>query len=293
MTKKSKKVSKKVGKKVAKQETQEQRAEVRSALARVSTLRPGLLVSLKSSVTGNVSYIRRDLEHENEKGKTYDKWETERTISDKKEWEAASQTRTAARIAITKVCARSAFGLLCPEERADEYEAAVVEARNIVEAFNEKAKLTRVQIFAIAGRIAPDDVEAVRAINSEVRDLMESMQEGLKNLDAKVVRDAAMKAKQIGSMLNPDAQARIQIAIDAARASAREIVRAGETGAKAIDKATIRKITEQRTAFLDLDGATEIAKPVGKSRAVDFTPEDDAAETRAAKPTTKQVELEL
>ena len=194
---------------------------------RTSTLRPGLLVSLKSSVAGNVSYTRRDLESEISKdGKAQAKWETERTITDVEEHEKAIKARNKARMTITRICSQSAFGLLCPEPAEAELEAAIAEARQITDAFNAEAKLSRVSLYVITGRIAPDDVEAVRAINSEVRELLDDMREGLQNLDVKAVREAASKAKSIGAMLSPDAAARIQIAIEAARTSARRIVQA-------------------------------------------------------------------
>jgi hypothetical protein len=47
-----------------------------------TTLRPGLLVSLKTSVTGNVLYARRDVEQEHtlDDGAKSATWETERTL---------------------------------------------------------------------------------------------------------------------------------------------------------------------------------------------------------------------
>jgi len=249
-----------------------------------STLRPGLLVSLKSSITGNVSYIRRDLEHaKGKRGEEKDKWETERTISDPVEHEAAVKCRTNARSVITKVCSHSAFGLLCPEDNAAELEEAVAEANKIVAAFNAEAKLSRVSVYVLTGRIAPDDVEAVKAINSEVRELLEDMATGLKNLDVKKVREAASKAKSIGSMLTPDAEVRIKMAIEVARESAKKIVKAGEQASMEIDNRAIRKITEQRVAFLDLDDAKEIAKPKEAARAVDLTPVQESKPKAKAK----------
>jgi hypothetical protein len=241
---------------------------------KTSTLRPGLLVSLKSSVRGNVRYHKRTLESRRvtKSGQEKERWETERTIDDKAEHEAAQQARTAARLCITGVCAWSAFGLLCPEDRSDELESAIAEARQIADVFNATAKLTRLHVYVITGRIAPDDVEAVRAINSEVRDLLEDMSRGVANLDVKAVREAANKARSIGMMLSPDASARIQIAIDTARSAARKIVKAGEQAARQIDKRAVRLIVEQRTAFLDFDQEQEVATPTVPGRVLDLLP---------------------
>jgi hypothetical protein len=262
-----------------------------------STLRPGLLVSLKTSIRGNVQYVRRDMKVEKKvlkNGEEHAKWETERTIANKAEHERACQTRSLCRMAITRPCASSAFGLLCPEALADELEQGIAESNRLVDEFNATAELTRLSVYVMKGKIAQDDVEAVKAINSEVRELLQTMEEGLKNLDAKSVREAASKAKNIGSMLAPDAEAKVRIAIDAARASATAIAKAGEQASLVVDTITIKKIAEQRTAFLDMGEAQEIATPRAKARAVDFAPEvveqltkADAARGKTYKPRRK------
>jgi len=243
-----------------------------------STLRPGLLVSLKTSIAGNVNYRTLTLEsdHITETGARQARWETERTVVDPQEHEAAIRARSLARSKIQCVCANSAFGLLCPESKASELEAAVAEARAIVDAFNAQAGLTRLSFNLIAGKIAPDDVEAIRAINSEMSDLMSSMAEGLANLDVSKVRDAANKARSVGAMLTDDAKERVQAAIEVARKAARAIVQAGEEGAVEVDRASIRKVLDARTAFLDLDDAGEVAPVQPVARPVDVTIETEA-----------------
>src|SRR6185312_4752964 len=195
----------------------------------IRTLRPGLLVALNTSMKGNISYGTREIEgtHINEAGEEVARWETTRIIIDPEEHEAAWRVRNQARKLIYQVCAKSAFGLLCPEDRAPELIAAIAESRAMIERFNSQAELTRVSVNVIFGRIAQDDVEAVRAISGELRDLLADMDEGLKNLDVKQVRDAAAKAKSVGEMLSPDARGRLEEAIKVARASASKIVKAG------------------------------------------------------------------
>jgi hypothetical protein len=244
----------------------------------LSTLRPGLLVSLKTSIRGNVNYKTLTLEgdHITETGERRARWETERTVTDPQEHEAAIRARSLARSKIQCVCANSAFGLLCPESKASELEAAVAEARRIVDAFNAQAGLTRLSFNLIAGKIAPDDVEAIKAINSEMSDLMASMAEGLSNLDVSKVRDAANKARSVGAMLTDDAKERVQAAIEVARKAARAIVQAGEEGAVEVDRVSIRKVLDARTAFLDLDDAGEVAPVQPVARPVDVTIETEA-----------------
>jgi hypothetical protein len=221
----------------------------------VSTLRPGYLVGLKTSVTGNVKYNKEIIEpeHKVRSGATRARWQTERTITDPEEHVKATQVRMKARMAIVNVCAKSAFGLLCPEENVPRLEAAIAEARKLANDFNRRSNLTRIGVYVISGRIARDDVEAARAINSEVREILANMAEGVKNLDAKKIRDSATRARNIESMIAPGEAGKIKTAIDKGRAAARKIVKAGEDAAQEVDREAIRAISSARTAFLDVD----------------------------------------
>lgn len=238
-----------------------------------STLRPGFLVSLKTSVHGNVQYKTTDIDNKKLKdGALKAKWETERTILDPVEHEAAIKCRSKVRSLITGVCSASAFGLLCPETAAEDLEAAIADARKEAERFNETAKLSRVQVYVIFGRIAQDDMEAVRAINSEVSELLKDMEDGVQNADIKVIREAANKAKSIAEMLNIEAKTQAQIAIDAARKVARTLAQA-EGKTVEVDRRAIRLIKESRSVFLDLDEQEEIATPKSKGRQVELATE--------------------
>ena len=236
-----------------------------------NTLRPGLLVALNTSVKGNVFYVKRTLEAEHETvGGLKAKWETERTISDAAEFERASQVRSKARSLITAACTKTAFGLLCPETGAADLDRAIDEARKLCDDFNRNASITRVHCFALTGRVASDDVKAVQAISGEVRGLIADMKDGLESLDVEKIRKAANEAKQIGNMLSPEAQVRIELAVKAVREQARKIVAAGETAAIVIDQRTIATLNEARTAFLDLDPAREVAEPTLVGRDIDL-----------------------
>jgi hypothetical protein len=237
-----------------------------------STIRPGLLVSLKTSVSGNVAYRKQDIEtdHVDADGARRAKWETERTVNDPAEFEEATKIRSKARSLIGGLCVASSFGLLCPLSRSAELSDAVREAQALASDFNARAKLTRVAVYVIAGQIAADDVEATKAINSEVRDLLDRMEAGVRNLDVEAIREAANRARSIGTMVSADASARLQKAIDTARSAARQIVKAGETAAAEVDARAIRAITESRVAFLDLDDANDVQTPSVTGRAIDF-----------------------
>jgi len=240
-----------------------------------STLRPGFLVSLHTTISGNVSYARRDIVSDTftADGKRYAQWETERTVNDPAEHERAEVARGAASNLIRGVCAKSAHGLLCPEFMADKLEKAIADARAIVDTFNRSAMITRIQISVLCGKIAQDDVTAMRAINQEVRNLLDAMQDGIRNFDVEKIRANAAKAKALDSMLSPAAAARIQDAVDAVRNAARRIVKAGEESALEVDRLSLVKLREARTAFLDLDDAQDVKAPSIETRGVDLTPE--------------------
>ena len=241
-----------------------------------STLRPGLLVGLSTSISGNVKYRTQVIEEEHvtEDGAEAARWETERTITDPAEHEAAKKARSKARQAIVRACAPTTFGLVCPEDRIPDLEAGLAEARRVADIFNSTASVTRLSVNVLTGRIASDEVEAVKAINSEVRDLLSAMENGIQKLDVQAIRDAADKAKSLGAMLSPEASERVQEVIDAARKQAVRFVKAGEQAAAELDQATIAKITEARAAFLDFDDAREVKTTVEQGLGLDLMPQE-------------------
>jgi len=245
----------------------------------ISTLRPGLLVSLSCTVSGNVTYRKTNQETVlDADGMSVVTWTTERTITDIAEHNAGTKARADARNAVTAACTHSAFGLLCPEANADKLESAIAKAREIAARFNDTAKLSRLNVYVITGRIAPDDVEAVRAINAQIRQLMATMETGIQNLDVTAVRKAANEARALGGMLTADAESRVAEAVKAARQAARKISKAGEQAAIAIDSETLARIGKARVSFLDLGDTVEIDAPVIPGRAVDLAPADDSSD---------------
>lgn len=256
-----------------------------------TTIRPGLLVSLNTSVQGNVTYRATTIEgeHETTDGAIKAVWETEKTITDPAEFKRATEVRSKARSLIGGVCVHSAFGYLCPEADAQLLQDRIAQAQQLAADFNATASLTRVSVRVIAGKIAADDVQAARAINSEVSDLLDKMARGVQAMDVEAIRDAASRAKQLGAMVTEDNSVRLQKAIDAARSAARQIVKAGETAAAEIDQRAIRAIMESRTAFLDFSEAQEIQDPTVTGRALDMEP--TPVETAPALVAAPQFEL--
>lgn len=269
-----------------------------------AVIRPGLLVSLKSTVSGGVTYERRDLDAPTEEeGKDVAKWETTRLIEDPAEHDRATKTRSRAVKEIRGLCSHTSFGLLCPETAEAELDAAVARAKLIAAEHNASAVHTKVEVFVLKGRIAASDAEAARAIGQEVAALIEGMNGAIDRLDPKAIKDAADKAKKMSSMLSPELASKVGDAVSTARAAARTIVRRVEKGgeAAAIVLADIQRgnIARARIAFLDLD-TPEASAAVGPAlpavdvrRFADLTGDDmeDASEPVSEEPVSEVAPL--
>lgn len=245
---------------------------------RVSILRPGLTVQVRTSITGNVKYRTQTLksDYTTEEGERKARWETERTVRDPAEHDAAVKARSAIRSRIQGVCIQSnAFGLSCLESKSAELDAAIAEADAVATEFNQSAIYTKIITYINVYRVEQDDARALAQINKNIRELMDTMSVGLAELDAEKVRAAANSARELGGMLTNSAKEQVQAAINLARKAARQIVEAGKTGAVEIDNATIARIQEARTSFLDLDEGEglDVGEVVPEGRGVDLEPE--------------------
>jgi len=239
----------------------------------VSTIRPGLLVHLSTTVSGNVQYRREDITQAREtaEGTVVSEWNTEKTIRDADEQARAEKVRSDCRAFIAAACINSgAFGLLCPLKNEQPLRDAITQARDMARAFNAGARITRVDVRVMTGRIAASDTEATKDLNAEISSLLDRMESGVRNLDVEAIRDAAKRAKTLSEMVSDGASEQLQKAIDTARSAARTIVKAGETAAQEIDYRAIKAITESRTAFIDLDEAREMRAPAVTGRALDL-----------------------
>lgn len=233
-------------------------------MARSTKIRPGLLVALKSNVSGGVTYARSDLERKNGPDGEMVTWETTRVITDPVEHDLAIKARGKALSEIRSVCSLTSFGPLCPIDREDDLDAAIVRARAIVAEFNANASYSKVDVYVLKGTIASTDEEAVRAIAAEVTSLISEMNAGIDRLDVKAIREAAEKARQVQAMLGDEEQVVIQAAIAQARKAARDITRRVEKKGEVLT-AVLRDISrgdieKARMAFLDLSPECEEAE---------------------------------
>lgn len=248
---------------------------------KTSIIRPGILVALRTTVSGGVHYERVDIEDK----RNVKRWETTRIMSDPTEHERAVKVRSKARTLIVRVCAQTNFGLLCRAEQEDELADAIEEARRLVDEFNATACYTSIRISVLKGRVAETDTEAVRAIVGEISSLIDRMREGIEKADVATIRDAANRARATASMLDDSQQSKIENAIAAARKAAREIVKRVEKGGekivKVVEQLDTGAITAARMSFLDLDSKAadaQRAPSIEKQRFADLGFDEDEEE---------------
>jgi hypothetical protein len=259
------------------------------------TLIPGLLVGLSTNIKGdNVTYDKTVIEeeHVDELGQLVGSWQTDKTVADAAEYELAKKIRGRARTLITSICAKSDFGYLCPEAKQSELEAAIRQATEICDDFNLTARITEVNVYTITGRIAATDEQAARAIKGELNNLLEAMDAATQKFDVKAIREFRAKAQKLGQMLTPDVRKSLDEALDERRTLATKInkaIKAGEEASKELDAQTLAALARSRTAFLDLDGETEVRDTEAVARALDLDPDVEAS----AEYVTNARELEL
>lgn len=230
-------------------------------MATYSIIRPGFMVSLKTSVSGGVAYTRTDLDAtgvDTTGTAAVARWETTKVVADPVEHDRAVVVRNKARALISKVCVPTAFGLLCPEAAESDLLRAVAEARALVREHNDGASRTTVGLYVLTGKIASTDEENARAIGEEIRSLIAGMSAAIDRLDPDALREAASKAAKVSAMLAPAESEKIGAAVQAARKAARDITRRVVKGAEpaALVLLDIQRgaIEQARMAFLDLDG---------------------------------------
>lgn len=272
-----------------------------SAPIKAATIRPGLLVVVKSTVFGGVTYQRTDLDADGAPAEGADvaRWETKRIIEDKAEHDRAVKARSKAVSLIRKECQETTFGLLCPADREAALDTAIAAARAVVEAHNASATHTQISVHTLKGRVASNDEEAARAITAEIAGLVTQMDAGIAKLDSKAIRAAADRAREMSAMLDDSLKGKIDAAIEQARKAARTIVKRIEKEGE--DKAIVMmdiqrgQIESARIAFLDLSGdsgaPSEALPAVEAQRFADLDMsegEPEAAPTAPRAPTERQ-----
>lgn len=252
----------------------------------MQVIKPGILVAVRTSVVGGVTYEREDIV-DNEPApapagatdKRIEKWKTTKIVVDPAEHEAASKLRSSALAMIRRQCVETSFGLLAPVSNEAALDAAIQQARSQVREFNDASRYSKISVSVLKGRVASTDEEAVRAVSAELVDLMRDMDAGIRRLDPAAIRAAAQKASKMQAVLGESQQIRVTMAVEAARKAAREIVRrvekGGEDAAVVLQDLQIAAIETARVQFLELETATLPADSMpevdlGRAAAVEY-----------------------
>ena len=223
----------------------------------IANIKPGILVALKTTVSGGVEHLREELAPEAaapEAGSARTH-KTTTIVENVEDHESAKVARSAARSTIARVCVLTDFGLLCPAEKEADLDEAIDAAQEMADKHNASSDTTRVSIFVMKGRVAETDDEAARGIAAEVRGLLETMDRGVAEGNVEAVRAAANRARKLTQVLDESAGNKLADAVAEARDAAREIVKRVIDGGEALE-IVVREIKTEardtaRFAFLD------------------------------------------
>ena len=182
-------------------------------------IKPGLLVGLTSEVSGGVRYQKKYLGTDRPDPRI-SRWETTKTTDDPEELQRASAARSAARSAITSVCIETPVGLLCPQDRVAELDAAVTEAERIVAQHNASALHTWVSVNVLPAEIVASSERSNRAIAAQMAGLVDQMRMALETANPKAMREVATKAKSLSAMLAPAQEEAALAAVESVRRAA-------------------------------------------------------------------------
>jgi len=225
-------------------------------------LRPGFMLALATTMTGGTAYELHESDTEREGGMLKRRRDSTVTIYDVEEHDKAVEVRGAARYQITRLCVKTPFGLLCPEENEAAVDAGVILAKQMVADFNATSVHTKISLYTLKGKILGNDEANAAAIASEMRNLLSEMGRAIEKMDPKAIREAIAKANEVSSMLVEEQQEKVSGAIELARVAAREIAKTlkkkGDSAISVVTeyRAELAALKEAGKAFLDFEEPT-------------------------------------
>lgn len=230
---------------------------------RIIPVRPGLLVSMRTSIKGGVSYRREDLVDEIEGEGTRTEWKTEKKVENADEYTRARRLRARVVTLIGGACVKTAFTYICPLENEALLDERIAEAQAACDAFNEEAVHSQVTFDLMRGRYMEDTKETVQAVRREIHELLEELNSALKAGEVQSIRDVAARATQMGRLLEEGTEARsaLERAVKESRRVAGQLVKRIKEGADAVAEvlagANVSLIATARHTF-DEDETGEI-----------------------------------
>ena len=268
-------------------ETEAETTETEVETTETALLKPGRMVSLRSTVRGGVEYDREDLptacdcaladgpraevrgpDHATScpmgEGEAVKAWKTVRRIKDPVEWKRAKAVRGRAVAKVWHACVFTEFGLVLPDDRRAKFEEILTEQRQLVHEHNKTTQHTHVTLRVLRSRLERDE-ETETSLAAEVDEVVEDMEACAAASDVDGARKTALKAQKLTAIFSSDVAARVMEKVKAARDAATAAAKAARDAAKP-------KVDDEE------EEAAKEAKAVKKA-----AKEAKAAEAKAAK----------
>lgn len=228
-------------------------------------IRPGFMIALASALKGGVEYqtVHEEVT-ENNGGIITEEWTTKKTTFDAEEHEKAVKVRGAALYQIRRLCVKTPFCLLCPENEEKELDVGVEIARKLIDDFNAESVYTKINLYVLKARLLGNDEQTAMAIAGEMRTLLSDMDVAIRKMDPEAIREALTKANEVSQMLVAEQQEKVSVAVELARTAAREITKAVKKKSKdslnAINdfRVSLLAVEQARQSFLDYEEPKEL-----------------------------------
>lgn len=160
----------------------------------IKSIRPGILVAEKVTISGGIHYDKELEESYFEDERQIRKWRTTAIVDDVSERQKAQMVRSQIYSLTRKVCASTPIGLICSEERSGELAEALREARRKRNEFNSEAKTCYMRTHHALFEVNPDNKQAVEAIVDHVADIANRVDEAITSSEEEVIQKAPRSA---------------------------------------------------------------------------------------------------
>lgn len=246
-------------------------------------LRPGFMLALQTTMKGGTAYELHESEIERDGGMIKKHRDSTVTIFDTEEHERAVKVRGEARYCVTRLCVKTPFSLLCPEENEAVMDEGILAAKKMVADFNATSIYTKIGFYTMKGKILGNDEANAAAIAAEMRSLLAEMSKAIEKMDPDAIREAIKKANEVSSMLVEEQQEKVSAAIEMARVAAREIAKTvKKKGLGAVNvvteyRAELAALKSAGNAFLDFEEPVAATDEVPGVQVKDLDLSDAAA----------------
>lgn len=234
-------------------------------MSNVLKLRPGFLVCFSTRVENGVEHLKSQVREEVlPDGAVRKEWQAATIIHDPEEFKAVSVLRSRVRNIMKGVTTNTGFALMCPREDEQRLSAAITEMDALALGWNETSKVYKLRVSTVLAEIAENKADAIKAIKSEVVDLLARMEAATRAGSVRDIRAAANEAAQKVALLDlesEDGDDEIAQALAVARGVARKIVKRVEKGgedlAAVLEQQNLEPIAAARLRFIARPNAGE------------------------------------